>query len=224
MAIEEDLKPLMNAVFAESDEPLRRCRADATPLGEAAFCLYNLGEWLEQNQGALPESAESFGDIVRFVYHGSWDEIESLASSDFERITTGGSFRGGDIIISAVECILAATKCDCENKTREAWSYAVDARHLVAVIIGGWLTNKKVKQIHATANADRRWANDPVHNAKELAKALWKERHDGAHPDLFPNYKLAAECVKRWPKLKQTTIERKWIPEWEREIRAGSPS
>ena len=56
-------------------------------------------------------------------------------------------------------------------------------------------------------------------NAKEEARKLWLEGRKQL-AKWRGNAVFAAECVRRWPVLKQSTIERKWIPQWEKESRA----
>lgn len=57
--------------------------------------------------------------------------------------------------------------------------------------------------------------------AKAAAHELWKQRELGKLPGFPRNEDFAAECVKRWPILKQSTITQKWIPQWSRERRAS---
>jgi len=121
-----------------------------------------------------------------------------------------------------IELLLRA-EANGEDTQRELWTNIAACMRYIGTACGAHVRRNEFSFTNAE-KADKRWADDPVHSTKKLAKALWKERHDGAHPDLFPNHKLAAECVRRWPDLKQTTIERKWIPEWESEARADSPS
>jgi hypothetical protein len=60
--------------------------------------------------------------------------------------------------------------------------------------------------------------------AKAAAHELWKQwtQHGIQGLTLRRNEDVAAECVKRWPILKQSTITQKWMPQWSRERRASS--
>lgn len=57
--------------------------------------------------------------------------------------------------------------------------------------------------------------------AKDAAHELWKQRELSKLPGFPRNEDFAAECVRRWPILKQSTITQKWIPQWGRELRAS---
>lgn len=59
--------------------------------------------------------------------------------------------------------------------------------------------------------------------SKEEARIFWLECRK--RPEKWQGSPLfAAECVRRWPELKQSTIERKWIPQWEKDSRTHHAS
>jgi len=57
--------------------------------------------------------------------------------------------------------------------------------------------------------------------ARDNAQALWEQRELGKLSGFPRNVDFAAECVRRWPILRQSTITQKWMPRWSRERRAS---
>lgn len=89
-----------------------------------------------------------------------------------------------------------------------------------------WIGEMQRQSDERRSGATVKLANDKVHALKDDVRQFWLEYRAGRYRNrgLRGNGDFSRECVKRWPVLKQSTIERKWIPQWEKEVRAHPAS
>lgn len=89
-----------------------------------------------------------------------------------------------------------------------------------------WINEMQRQSDERRAGATVKLANDKVHALKDDVHKFWLEYRAGRYRNrgLLKNDDFSRECVKRWSVLKQSTIERKWIPQWEKEARAHPAS
>jgi hypothetical protein len=119
----------------------------------------------------------------------------------------------------AYSALLAARELQ-DLDPRKAIDYLAFAAWLIASVV---VLLERQPRKRGAANLAKTAQRSELAAARENARQLWLEWR--AQPSSWRgNAIFAAECVRRWPVLKQSTLERKWISQWEKQSRTHPAS
>lgn len=193
-----------------------------TPTTEAATTLTNLGVWLDSygpKLFAMHDDVDIGKAFVSELFLTSFDKAEELADDATDAILSGGTFEGLEVAKASAYCCLAAMKLDKAGRTNEAWTFAIDARHLEVLTVYSYDSATTARRALGRTNAAIKLARDPKQSAKVAVFALWQDRRAGKHPKLRTNEQFAVECMRRWPVLTSAKVILGWCTQWNKQAK-----